>query len=103
LVDRELQPIAIEPGRAPYSRARRGGWTADAWMDASVLRLTHDDGRAVSIACAGPRTVAWIGQSLFVATLAAEVLRFPDLITRVENLLGSVAMMSGSPSASDSA
>ena len=78
-----LRSLAREPGTVPCAVAARAGWRAEAWLDSSLVRLVHADGRATSIACSGPRTLAWVGQSLIVSTQSGELLRFPDLLARL--------------------
>jgi hypothetical protein len=57
------------------------GWRAEAWLDASVVRIVRPDGRVFWLACSGPRSLAWAGSALYVATATGEVLRFADVVS----------------------
>jgi hypothetical protein len=81
--DAAFRVIAVPAGTAPFSVAERAGWRAEAWLDGCVVRLVRDDGRVFWLACSGPRSLAWAGPTLYVATVAGEVLRFPDVMTRL--------------------
>jgi hypothetical protein len=78
-----FRTTAVAPGTAPFSVATHAGWRAEAWLDSSVIRLERRDGRVFWLACSGPRSLAWAGATLYVATAAGEVLWFRDLATRL--------------------
>jgi hypothetical protein len=82
----EFRRIPVAAGTAPSSIAERRGWRAEAWLDGCVVRLVRADDRVFWLACSGPLSLAWAGTSLFASTTAGEVLRFPDLATRLEAL-----------------
>jgi hypothetical protein len=81
--DETLRPVAVPSGAAPFAISERGGWRAEAWLDACMVRLVRPDGRVFWLACGAPRSLAWAGPTLYVATFAGEVLRFPALATRL--------------------
>jgi hypothetical protein len=82
--DGAFRTTGVTPGAAPFSVAHHAGWRAEAWLDSSVIRLERGDGRVFWLACSGPRSLAWAGATLYVATAAGEVLWFRDLATRLE-------------------
>jgi hypothetical protein len=78
-------PVAVTPGEACFSRSTVGDWTADTWMDASVVRISHRSGAVFWLACSGPRSAAWAGRSLLVTVLPqGDVLLFRNLIDAVQ-------------------
>jgi hypothetical protein len=81
--DTSFRVVPVTAGTAPFSVAERPGWRAEAWLDGCVVRLIREDGRAFWLACSGPRSLAWAGASLYVATTSGEVLRFADVASRL--------------------
>jgi hypothetical protein len=84
--DTAFRTVPVSAGTASCSIAERRGWRAEAWLDGCVVRLVRADGRVFWLACSGPLSLAWAGETLFVANTAGEVLRFPDVVTRLEAL-----------------
>jgi hypothetical protein len=81
--DISFRSVPVVAGTAPFSVAEHGGWRAEAWLDGCVVRLVRGDGHLFWLACTGPRSLAWAGPSLYVATASGEVLRFPDVAVRL--------------------
>ena len=81
--DRTFQTIAVTPGTAPFAVSEHAGWRAEAWLDGGVIRLVRADDRVFWMACGAPRSLAWAGPTLYVANIAGEVLRFPDVAARL--------------------
>jgi hypothetical protein len=81
--DTGFRTIPVAAGAAPFAIDERAEWRAEAWLDAAVVRLVRPDSREFWLACSGPRSLAWAGGTLYVATVAGEVLRFPDLMSRL--------------------
>lgn len=79
--EQAFRTIPVAPGTAPFAVADQRGWRAEAWLDGCVIRLVRPDSRVFWLACTGPRSLAWAGATLYVATAAGEVLRFPDVMT----------------------
>jgi hypothetical protein len=68
------------------SVATRDGWTARAHPFASVVRLDHESGAVLLLACPRAVQVAWAGQSLLVCADRAAILMFRDLIARLDTI-----------------
>ncbi len=81
--DHVFRRIPVSAGAAPFAVAEQRHWRAEAWLDGCVVKLVRPDGRVFWLACTGPRSLAWAGSSLYVATGAGEVLRFPDVMARL--------------------
>jgi hypothetical protein len=81
--DTSFRSVPVGAGTAPFSVAEQAGWRAEAWLDGCVVRLVRRDGHVFWLACTGPRSLAWAGASLYVATVSGEVLRFPDIAARL--------------------
>jgi hypothetical protein len=81
--DFAFRAVPVPAGTAPFAVAEHAGWRAEAWLDGCVVRLVRPDGRVFWLGCSGPRSLAWAGASLYVATAAGEVLRFPNVGTRL--------------------
>jgi hypothetical protein len=89
--DDRLASRPIGAGEACLSLSVRGRWQAEAWTDASVVRLVHDGRDVYWLACSAPRGVAWAGSSLIVATLPdGDVLRFPFLADTLDRIVGGL-------------
>ncbi len=84
--DRSFRVVPVTAGTAPFAVAERAGWRAEAWLDGCVVRLVRADGRVFWLACSGPRSLAWAGASLYVATTAGEMLRFANVADRLAAL-----------------
>ncbi len=77
------QPIVA--GEACFDRSTQGAWTAETWMDASAIRISHRSGATCWLACSGPRSAAWAGRSLVVTLLGSgDVLLFRHVLDLVE-------------------
>jgi hypothetical protein len=82
--ERTLRRIETGAEGQCTSVARRDGWTARAYPFAAVVRLDHERGTALLLACPSAVQVAWAGQSLVVCADRAAILMFHDLIARLD-------------------
>ena len=90
----EGSPACVErpivAGEACFDRSTQGAWTADTWMDASAVRISHRSGATFWLACSGPRSAAWAGRSLVVTLLGSgDVLLFRHVLDLVEPVVAA--------------
>jgi hypothetical protein len=62
-----------------WSRSVHAGWTADAFPDAALIRLSDVSGVRGWMVCDHPRAVAWAGPALVVVSMAGRVLVVPGV------------------------
>lgn len=77
--------IPLGPAGAATSCATGShGWAAAAFAEADLVRLDAPDGEAFSMIVPYPFKLAWLGDALLVSTISAELLFFPDLVSRID-------------------
>jgi hypothetical protein len=74
-----LRERALSPPGPCWSRSTSENWTADAFPDANLVRVSHESTLKGWVICDYPRTVAWAGSSLIIVTTDGLVSFVPDL------------------------
>ncbi len=77
-----VEPMALGAEGQSWAATAGAGWLAQTFPDADLVRLTDPGGRMVDLVVAYPRSVAWAGSSLVVATTYGDVLLFPGVAAR---------------------
>jgi hypothetical protein len=80
-----LETVALGPYGSVSSRAAHAGWTASVHPDSDLIRLEGPGGQALSLVCPSPRTAAWLGDSLALASWRGEILLFDGLMRALQS------------------
>jgi hypothetical protein len=68
--------------------AHADGWSAEAFPDANVVRITSPDTRVAWLGVVAAESVAWAGESLLVTSMGPELRSFENVRRRIEGAGG---------------